>query len=107
MTMFTPCVPGLTGALTPRRSPADGVAEPDFEIRASTMTRAAVDRRADGAIAIESSRVKSRGSEPALDLITASGIRGPVAGRAKMYSVSPGVTRPASVGSRLTRPEIV
>src|SRR5487761_2091838 len=104
MTMSTPCVPGSTGALAPRRSPGDGVAEPEFEIRASTITLPAVDRRAAGDIAIESSRVKLFGSEPALSFSTARGIRGPSTARANMYSVSAGATRSFSAGPRLTRP---
>ena len=88
MTIATPRVPGFTALLVPRRSPGDGVALPDFEMRASMTTSLAPDSRALGLIAIESSSVKSCGSGLAVVRITASGMRGPFTARAKMNSVS-------------------
>src|SRR5579862_1049445 len=106
ITIDTPCVPGATMPLVPRRSPGDGVALPLFEMRACTMIPFAADNRAAGVIAIESSRRNSRGSSLAFARTTASGMRGPFAARAKMNSVSFAATRSRNTGASDTRPVI-
>src|SRR5260221_510923 len=57
-----------------------------------------------GAIAIESSRVNRTGRSLVRLRRIASGMRGPCAARAKIKTVSPGATFPASCGASVTTP---
>ena len=59
MTTVRPVAPILTTAEIPSRSPLCGVAFPDFEMRAPTMTFGKFDSARLGAIAIESSSLNA------------------------------------------------
>jgi len=61
MTIFTSRAPGFTTGPVPTRSPGWGIALPDFDTRASTRTEVDVEIFIPGAIAMLSSRRKSRG----------------------------------------------
>src|SRR5260221_11830424 len=98
-------VPGLTGAVDPRRSPDCGAAFPDFDTRASTTTVLAREIVMFGAIAIASVSANDFGNSEAAPRMTASGMRPPSGSRAKMNRVSPGAIFAASLGSISTRPD--
>src|SRR4051812_1366249 len=93
-----------TGALAPWRSPACGVALPDFEMRAVTTTFGKAESFAAGDMAMLSSSANLNGRSRTLRLKTASGIAGPSAARANTNTVSSGDALPASAAERLTVP---
>ena len=91
----------------PEKSPGCGSALPLLEIRASTMTAAAPESFAPGAMPMLSSSVNSFGRSFAAMRSTARGTRGPSTARAKMNTVSVSATLVASAGLMSTRPAIV
>jgi len=100
----TPSAPGLTLALAPSRSPAAGLAAPDFDTRAPTMTSVNADNLISGIIAIESSSEKLYGRSFTCTFTIASGMRGPCAARAYTNTVSSGAARARNAASSVTVP---
>src|SRR5947207_6847814 len=82
ITTATPRAPTLTGGENPSTSPLCGIACPEREMRAPTITSAALDNAVAGDIDIESSSVNAMGSSRTCFFMIASGMRGPSTGRA-------------------------
>ena len=82
MTTRTLPVPGGIGADVPRKSPGDGAALPDFEMRASMTTDLALEIVAAGVMAIASVSEKDLGNSDAVPRTIASGMREPSGSRA-------------------------
>src|SRR5919198_109844 len=100
----TPFASFATGGLAPCRSPGAGFGLPHFETRALPTTRGCADTVMPLAMAIESFSANCSGRSAARARITASGIAGPSAARAKTYTVSSGFTSLASAGASRTVP---
>ena len=97
-------MPALTGPNWPSRSPGCGMALPEADTRAATTTFANFESFKSSDMAVLSSSLNVIGSSLTLRFKIASGMRGPCAARAKMNTVSSGLTLLASDGDRLTVP---
>ena len=105
MVICNPSEPNGTTSDCPDRSPLCGIALPDFETLAPTITCGNFESFICGFIAIESSSVKLSGRSDTEVLMIANGIRGPLAARANTNKVSLGDTLSCRDGSNVTTPE--
>src|SRR5450631_222796 len=88
----------------PRRSPAEGMGCPLWEIRASIVTRPALDRLRPGIIDCESSSLNLNGQSPTVPRNTATGAPGESTDLATMNSVAPAAALARKAGARETSP---
>src|SRR5450631_2425655 len=92
------------GPVEPRRSPAEGMGCPLWEIRASMVTRPALDRLRPGIIDCESSSLNLSGQSPTVPRNTATGAPGESTDLATMNSVAPAAALERKAGASETSP---
>src|SRR5450759_1637412 len=93
-----------SGVVTPSKSPVCGVACPDFDTRASTVTLPAVESLRSGNIASVSFNSNFTGQLPVVVRSTATGAPGELTDLASMNSVRPAGTFARNASDNTTSP---